>query len=195
MTASGLLLIISGPSGVGKTTITRRVHHQLGGMLSVSVTTRPQTPADTEGVDYHFIDEDKFNQMCDGDELLEYAEVFGHAYGTPRKPVLDAISQGKLMILEIDVEGAIQIKSNTNGAFAIFVLPPDEQVLLKRLHNRAREDENTIQGRFKKAKDEIARARSCEIYDAFIVNKDLDQAVDQAIHLVQSHCKANCTEQ
>ena len=195
MTASGLLLIISGPSGVGKTTITRRVHQQLGGMLSVSVTTRPPTRTDTEGVDYQFIDEDKFNQMRDGDELLEYAEVFGHAYGTPRKPVLDAISQGKLMILEIDVEGAIQIKSNTNGAFAIFVLPPDEQVLLKRLHNRAREDENAIQGRFKKAKAEMARARSCGIYDAFIVNKDLDQAVDQAIHLVQSRCKTTCTKQ
>ena len=99
------------------------------------------------------------------------------------------------MILEIDVEGAIQIKSNTNGAFAIFVLPPDEQVLLKRLHNRAREDENAIQGRFKKAKAEMARARSCGIYDALIGNKDIDQAVDQAIHLVQSRCKATCTKQ
>jgi len=183
----GLLLIISGPSGVGKTTITHHVEQKLDGIFSVSVTTRTKTPADVEGRDYLFVSPDRFAAMRDAGELLEWAEVYkGCCYGTPRGPVREAITAGRLMILEIDVEGAVQIKRQMPDAFAMFVLPPNEQVLLERLRRRAREDEAVIQQRFAKAKAEIIRAWECGVYDEFIVNRDLDHAVKEAVELVRS---------
>ncbi|MCC6682787.1 MAG: guanylate kinase [Phycisphaeraceae bacterium] len=183
----GMLLVISGPSGVGKTTITHHVERDLNGVFSVSVTTRSKTPADTEGRDYFFVSPRKFEQMRDGGELLEWAEVYeGLCYGTPLAPVQQAIEAGRLMILEIDVEGAVQIKKKMPEAFSLFVLPPNEKVLLERLRKRAREDEALIQRRFAKAKAEIIRAWECGIYDEFVVNRDLDHAVKEAVALVRS---------
>jgi guanylate kinase len=182
----GLLLVICGPSGVGKTTITHEVERILGGVFSVSLTTRPQMPGDVEGRDYFFVNPDEFRRRRDRGEFLEWAEVYeGCFYGTPRKPVDEAIAAGQLMILEIDVAGAIQIKKQIPRSYAIFVLPPSEDVLLERLRHRAREDESVIQRRFAKAKSEIALARSCGIYDAFIVNEKLPEAVAQAVRLVR----------
>jgi guanylate kinase len=181
---SGLLLIISGPSGVGKTTITHRVRVRLNAVFSVSMTTRPITGEDTDGVDYHFVDEAKFKRHRDAEKLLEWAKVFGNYYGTPRKPVEDNLANSRLMILEIDVEGAIQIKKNMPDCFALFIEPPSEGVLLQRLRRRQREDEQTIRGRFARAKHEITRARECGVYDAFIVNDELDAAVDDAVKAV-----------
>jgi len=180
----GLLLIISGPSGVGKTTITHRVKVRLSAVFSVSMTTRPITADDTDGVDYHFVDIAQFKRSRDAGNLLEWAKVFGNYYGTPRRPVEDNLAQGRLMILEIDVEGAIQIKKNMPDSFALFIDPPTEDALLQRLRARQREDEQTIRGRFARAKHEIARARECGVYDAFIVNDELDKAVDQAVQAV-----------
>jgi guanylate kinase len=180
----GLLLIISGPSGVGKTTITHRVRVRLGAVFSVSMTTRPITAEDTDGVDYHFVDEAQFKRHRDAGNLLEWAKVFGNYYGTPRRPVVENLAAGKLVILEIDVEGAIQIKKNLPDSFALFIEPPTEEALLQRLRRRQREDEQTIRGRFARAKHEIARARECGAYDAFIVNDELDKAVDQAVQAV-----------
>ncbi len=185
-TGKGLLLIISGPSGVGKSTITHHVERELDGMFSVSVTTRPKAPEDMEGRDYYFIDRDEFERWRDGDRLLEWAEVFGHYYGTPRQPVADALTEGRLVLLEIDVEGAAQIKQKTPDAYALFVLPPGEDDLLERLRRRAREDEQVIQGRFAKAKHEIAQARRSGVYDQFVVNDDLAAAVKQAVGLVRT---------
>lgn len=176
-----MLLIISGPSGVGKTTITHRVERELGGDFSVSMTTRPQGPGDKPGEDYHFVGTEEFKRARDAGELLESAEVFGNFYGTPRRPVEAAIRAGRLMILEIDVQGAILVKEKMPDAFSIFVLPPNESVLLERLRKRQREDESVIQRRFKKAKDEISRARSCGVYDRFITNDQLEAAVGQAV--------------
>ena len=181
---TGLLLIISGPSGVGKTTITHRVRVRLGAVFSVSMTTRPITGEDTDGVDYHFVDEATFKRHRDAGNLLEWAKVFGNYYGTPRRPVEENLAAGRLMILEIDVEGAIQIKKNMPECFALFIEPPTEEALLQRLRRRQREDEQTIRGRFARAKHEIDRARECGAYDAFIVNDDLDTAVDQAVQAV-----------
>ena len=181
-----MLLIISGPSGVGKTTITREVERQLDGLFSVSMTTRPKTEKDREGVDYFFVGVEQFKKSRDADDLLEWAEVFGNFYGTPRKPVDDALAKGRLMILEIDVVGAIKIKKLMPEAFAIFVEPPNENVLLERLRKRQREDESVIQRRFAKAKDEIAQARTCGVYDEFIVNEVLDNAVKKAVSLVRA---------
>ncbi|MEX2215490.1 MAG: guanylate kinase [Phycisphaeraceae bacterium] len=181
----GLLLIISGPSGVGKTTITHEVERQLGGEFSVSMTTRAQAPGDQPDVDYHFVTMEEFIAARDRGELLEWAEVYADlCYGTPRQPVDDALAAGRLMILEIDVDGAIQIKEKMPEAFAVFVLPPNEQTLLDRLRSRKREDEATIQKRFAKAKREIVKAWECGAYDEFIVNRDLNKAVAEAVGLV-----------
>jgi guanylate kinase len=183
----GLLLVISGPSGVGKTTITHEVERRLEGVFSVSVTTRPKTSADVEGRDYWFISDAEFFARRDAGELLEWAEVFGkHRYGTPRRPVEEQLAAGRLMILEIDVQGALQVKSKMPGAFMLFVLPPSDEELLNRLRRRGRESEDAIQRRFAAAKHEIETARASGAYDVFIVNDDLAHAIDEACRVVQT---------
>ncbi|MFI4893568.1 MAG: guanylate kinase [Phycisphaerales bacterium JB058] len=182
---TGMLLIISGPSGVGKTTITRAVEAQIpGSVFSVSVTTRPKTAADREGVDYFFVDDERFDRMVEQDELLEHANVFGKKYGTPSAWVDEQLDQGRMVILEIDVQGAEQVKAKRPGAFALFIEPPSEDELLARLRARKREDEATIQRRFAEAKREIERARSGGVYDTFLVNRDLNEAISEAVRLV-----------
>ena len=186
-TDDGLLLIISGPSGVGKTTITRGVERGISdAVFSVSATTRPPTGADVEGVDYHFVDDQTFEAMRARGEFLETAGIYGKKYGTPKAWVTEQMRRGRLVILEIDVEGAKQIKSQVPDAFSIFVLPPDEETLLGRLRSRKREDEATIQRRFGAARDEIQTARTCGVYDHFIVNKELDASIAEAISLVKA---------
>lgn len=180
----GLLAVISGPSGVGKTTIAHAVERELGGVFSVSLTTRPRAAADRDGVDYHFVDHAEFLRHRDEGNLLEWAQIYDHFYGTPRRPVLDAMAAGRLMILEIDVQGAVQVKRHLPDAFAVFILPPDGDELLARLRNRRREDESVIQRRFAKAKAEIAAARASGIYDAFVVNDELAPAIRETIDLV-----------
>jgi guanylate kinase len=186
-TDDGLLLIISGPSGAGKTTITRGVERRIAdSVFSVSYTTRAKTPADTEGVDYHFTTDENFNAMKARGEFLETAGVYGKQYGTPKAPVLEQLRRGRLMILEIDVQGAIAVKRQVLDAFAIFVLPPSEDVLLQRLRDRKREDEAQIQKRFAAAKAEIDAARNSGVYDVFIVNDKIDQAIQRAEDLVSA---------
>lgn len=186
-TDDGMLLIISGPSGVGKTTITRGVERSIpDAVFSVSWTTRDPTPADVEGVDYHFVADAEFERMRAADGFLETAGVYGRKYGTPREWVETQLSRGRLVILEIDVQGAITVKKKIPEAFSVFVLPPSEQDLLERLRSRKREDDGAIMRRFMKAKDEIAHARACGVYDVFLVNHRLDEAIEEAIRLVQA---------
>ena len=182
-----MLLIISGPSGVGKTTITRAIERsELGSVFSVSVTTRPKTREDCDGVDYRFVTDAEFDAMVERDELLEHANVFGHKYGTPRAWVQQHLDQGRLVILEIDVQGATQVKAKLPDAYAIFVLPPSEASLLERLRARKREDEAAIQRRFAEAKREMEQARSGGVYDAFVVNSDRERAIDEVRDLVRA---------
>lgn len=184
-TDDGLLLVISGPSGVGKTTITRAVERSIpGSVFSVSATTRARTEADVDGVDYHFVDEARFDEMVRDGAFLEWAGVFGKRYGTPRAWVEEQLSRGRLVILEIDVEGAKQIKRAMPRAFGLFIKPPSEEELLRRLRGRKREDEALIQKRFAEARREIAEARGCGAYDAFIINDDLDRAIGEAVGTV-----------
>jgi len=186
-TDNGLLLIISGPSGVGKTTITRGVERGIrGAVFSVSATTRPQTDADVEGVDYHFATEDEFQRLIDAGELLEWAEVYGKRYGTPRAWVEEQLARGRLVIVEIDIEGAKQIKAKKPDAYGVFILPPSEETLLQRLRDRKRESEEKIQKRFAQAQAEIRNARESGVYDEFLVNSDLETAIDEALRLVRA---------
>ncbi|MCC7204601.1 MAG: guanylate kinase [Phycisphaeraceae bacterium] len=184
----GLLLVISGPSGVGKSTITRRVLEQLGAELSISVTTRPSSDQDAVGKRYEFVSVEEFHRRREAGHFLESAEVFGNCYGTPREPVERAIAQGRTILLEIDVQGAIQVKKNLAGQpmLGVFILPPTPQTLLERLRSRGREDEATIQRRFSRAQAEMAQARECGVYDAFVVNDQLERAVAETLGVVRA---------
>jgi guanylate kinase len=185
-TDDGMLLIISGPSGVGKTTITRAVERSIpDAVFSVSATTRPRTDADAEGIDYHFVADAEFERMKGAGELMESAGIYGRKYGTPRKWVEEQMRRGRLVILEIDVQGAANVKRQAPDAYAIFILPPNEETLLQRLRGRKREDEATIQRRFTSAKNEIAAARSGGVYDEFLVNEKLEDAIARAVDLVK----------
>jgi guanylate kinase len=182
-----MLLVISGPSGVGKTTITRAIEKQIpGAVFSVSATTRPRTDIDREGVDYFFISDERFDDMIRAGEFLEYAGVFGKRYGTPKRWVEDQLAAGKLVILEIDVQGAINVHKQRPDAMMLFILPPSEDELLSRLRNRKREDETVIQRRFGEARREMEIARTCGAYDVFLVNRDLPAAVVHAVALVRA---------
>lgn len=181
----GLLLVVSGPSGVGKTSIVHDVLSRFGGEFSVSATTRAPGPGEVDGRDYRFIDEPTFQRMIDAGEFLEHAQVFGRSwYGTPRAPVERAIAAGRLVALDIDVQGAEQVRSRHPGALAIFILPPSEDELLRRLRARGREDEQAIMRRFAESTREIARARAGVTYDAFVVNADLAAATGQVVRLI-----------
>jgi guanylate kinase len=186
-TDTGMLLVISGPSGAGKTTITRAVERAMpGAVFSVSATTRAKTDADVDGVDYHFVSEEQFQQMVERDEFLEFAGVYGKRYGTPRAWVFEQLRRGRLVILEIDVQGAKIVKGKVPDMFSVFILPPSEEELLRRLRSRKREDEQKIQRRFAAAKQEILDAEKSGVYDRFIVNNVLEASITEAIGAVQA---------
>lgn len=189
----GLLVVVSGPSGVGKTTIVHRAQDELGGHFSVSATTRGKTAQDEDGVDYHFMDEGRFQQLIDDGAFLEYAQVFGSAwYGTLKGPVDEALDDGRIVYLDIDVQGAIQIRERMGrDALLVFIDPPSEDELLRRLRGRARDDEAAIERRFKEARREIAFAHECGAYDVFIVNETIEQAVAQVLTAVRARLESS----
>ena len=184
----GLLLVISGPSGSGKTTIARDVEQRLGGSFSVSATTRPKAAGEMEGRDYLFLTTGQFQDLIDRGALLEHAQVYGrHHYGTPREPVERLLAEGRLVILDIDVQGGFQVKQAMPEALLIFVLPPDDQELLRRLEGRGRDNRESIRRRLEAARQEIDVGMREGVYDARIVNDDLERAVAEACRLVEQH--------
>jgi guanylate kinase len=180
------VVIISGPSGVGKSTICKEiVRRQNDIYLSVSVTTRPKSEKEIDGDDYWFISEEEFKRRIDEGLLLEYAEVFGHLYGTPREKVEEALDEGKTVILEIDVQGAKQVKTVYTDALMIFILPPSAKVLAERLNHRGREEAEVAEERLGVASTEIAAA--WQYYKHMVVNEDLNQAVSECIQIINDY--------
>ena len=181
----GRLIVIAGPSGVGKSTIVREVLRQTGAFYSVSVVTRKARPGEIDGRDYFFVDRPAFEKMIAGDELLEWAEVFGDYYGTPEKPMAEALSSGRTVILEIDIEGARQVHQKRPDATFIFIGPPDEDELKRRLAGRGTESRETIERRLARAAEEICIATGSGIYNHMIVNDDLGRATRQVVNIVK----------
>jgi guanylate kinase len=172
MPPPGLLIFVSGPSGVGKSTVCRRLAAELPAEFAVSATTRAGKPQDALGKKYQFVEEPQFRQMLERGEFLEYAYVFGNWYGTLRKPVEEGLVAGRTILLEIDVQGAIQVHKLFPGAMGVFILPPGQDDLLKRLRDRGRDDEATILRRFTEAQQEIRTAEASGVYDLMVVNED-----------------------
>lgn len=182
---NGKLVIISGPSGVGKSTITKRVLETLDAFLSVSATTRPCSESEQDGREYWFISREEFEQRIEQGGFLEYADVFGNYYGTPRGPIAEALASGRTVILEIDIQGALQVLERCPDALTIFILPPHKNVLEERIDGRGRgEDSQSRQRRLAKAGTEIAAA--WQHYDHMVINDDLDHAVQEVIDIIKS---------
>ena len=175
----GLMLVLSSPSGAGKSTIARQLLDQETNLkLSVSVTTRPRRTSEIDGVHYHFISRDRFEQMRDRNELLEWAEVHGNFYGTPRDPVEEALSAGQDVLFDIDIQGTFQLYEAVRpDVVSIFILPPSIAEMKSRLHRRAEDTPEIIQRRLKTA---VGEMKHWSQYDYVIVNDDLQRAFEGA---------------
>ena len=168
-------LVLSAPSGAGKTTIAHRLRERRGDVVfSISATTRAPRQGERDGVDYHFVTPDEFRRMIGAGELIEWAEVHGRYYGTLLSQVRDAQARGQFLLLDIDVQGARQIREHVPEAVHVFVLPPSGEALVQRLLGRGSEDEATVQRRLRNALEEVATAPE---FDHVVVNDDLDAAV------------------
>lgn len=172
----GLMLVLSSPSGAGKTTIARGLLDRDSGItMSVSVTTRAMRPGEVEGTDYYFIDQQRFDRMAETGDLLEHARVFGNCYGTPRVAVEDALGAGRDVLFAIDWQGAQQLAQNArDDLVSVFVLPPSVSELERRLRGRGQDSEEVIANRMAKASNEISHWPE---YDYVIVNHDVDESI------------------
>jgi guanylate kinase len=183
-TQTGLLVVLCGPSGVGKSTISRRLSEVLNVWYTISATTRPKKPGDEIGKTYEHIDRATFFSRLDSDDFLEYAQVYGDYYATPKHPALDYLDEGRDVLLEIDVQGALQVRYHYPDALLIFILPPDEPILLQRLTDRGRDSADDIQKRFRQAKREIHMAKGSRAFDFMVINDNLDHAVQKIVEII-----------
>lgn len=187
--ANGRLVVISGPSGVGKSTVTRLMLQRMGEALrfSVSATTRGPRSGERDGVDYYFLAEDEFRRRIEQRRFIEHAEVFGHLYGTPVEELETAGREGRLLVLEIDVQGGIQVRQRFAKALMILIVPPSMDELRRRLAGRGTESPEVVQRRFSKASDELAMARESRAYNVEVINADLEATVDKVAALVEEY--------
>ncbi|MGB1361015.1 MAG: guanylate kinase [Alphaproteobacteria bacterium] len=181
----GILLVLSSPSGAGKSTISRRILSEDDNLsLSVSATTREPRDGEVDGKDYHFLTKDKFKQMIDNDEFVEHAEVFDNYYGTPKQAVIDAIDDGKDVIFDVDWQGGQALFNKfPDNIVKIFILPPSIEELNKRLTTRAQDSQEVIASRMAKSALEISHWNE---YDWVIINDDLEESIAKVKSIIQS---------
>lgn len=180
----GLVVVIAGPSGVGKGSVHRGVREAVpDSALSVSVTTRAPRASEVDGVDYRFVDRPTFEAMVDRGELLEWAEYAGNLYGTPREPVRELVEAGQVVVLDIEVQGALQVKHHLPEALLVFLVPPTFEELESRLRGRGTEDDEAIARRLRTARQEINQQ---DAFDVVVVNDDLERCIDEVVGLVEA---------
>lgn len=181
----GLMFVLSSPSGAGKSTLSRMLMERMPDLrMSVSVTTRPPRPGEIDGQHYHFIDKATFQSMVKNGELLEHASVFDHHYGTPRRPVEEALSAGADVLFDIDWQGTQQLREKARAdVVSVFILPPSAADLEKRLHTRAQDSQAVIRSRMDRASHELSHWAE---YDYVVVNADLDTAYAQVATILQA---------
>jgi guanylate kinase len=170
------MLVISGPSGSGKTTICKRLLEDPRVKFSVSATTRAPRPGEVDGRDYHFLSRERFRELMAQGEFIEHAEVYGNMYGTLRQPMLDALARGEVYLLEIDVQGALQLKALGEPGIYVFIAPPDFAELRRRLTARKTEAPDVLERRLQKAEDEWRERKK---YDHIVVNDLVERAVGE----------------
>jgi guanylate kinase len=178
----GKLIVLAGPSGVGKGSIVARLLAALPDLeLSISATTRQPRAREDEGRHYHFVERDVFDEMVEDGGFLEWADIFGERYGTPKKPVARALAEGRDVLVEIDVQGARQVKAAEPEAFMVFITPPSIEELARRLRTRGSETDQQIVRRLAKASDELAAEPE---FDVTVVNDDLETAAREVVEIV-----------
>ena len=179
---TGRLTVLSGPSGVGKGSVIKVVRQRHPEVwLSVSVTTRAPRPGETDGVEYHFVTQEEYDDLVARDELLEHAAYAGNSYGTPRRPVLEALASGVPALLEIELQGARQVKERMPEAHLVFLAPPSFDELARRLSGRGTEDPERVRRRLDAARIEMAAE---DEFEAVVVNDDLERAADSLVALM-----------
>lgn len=183
MMSKGTLFIVSGPSGCGKGTVLAEILKQDNVYYSVSATTRAPRPGEVNGVNYHFLSKDEFEKLIENGGMLEYASYCGNYYGTPKKPVEDMLAEGKNVILEIEVQGALKVMEKCPEAVSVFILPPSLKELRRRLHKRGTETEEVIEKRIGEAAGEIRKAVN---YDYVMINGELEIAVSDLLSIINS---------
>jgi guanylate kinase len=181
-TAKGTLLVISGPSGVGKSSVVRALALRMRFHFSVSWTTRERRPGEVDGVDYVFVDEETFRQAIGRGGFLEWAEYSGHFYGTPRAQVLGHLTRGEDVLLDIENDGATQVKTAYPEAVLVFVLPPSRAELERRLRDRGDTPESDIRGRLAVATEQIEQAQ--QTFDHLVVNTEIDAVADEIVSIL-----------
>ncbi len=189
LNVKGLLIVLSGPSGVGKGTVRKALFNKKGHNLvySVSMTTREPRKGEVDGVDYYFVSKEEFLKRIENNQFLEWAEFVGNYYGTPRDKVEEQLQAGHEVVLEIEVNGALQVRNQMPEAVFIFLVPPGKQALFDRLKARGTEDDKIIEERIEKAKREFLLAHK---YDYIVVNDDYDNAADRVLAIIRAeHAK------
>lgn len=185
LNSKGLLIVLSGPSGVGKGTVRKALFNMPGHNLdySVSMTTRAMRPGEVDGKDYYFVSREEFEQRIKDGKFLEHAEFVGNYYGTPLDKVEEKIANGKEVVLEIEVQGALQVREKCPDAVFIFLAPPSKEALYERLHRRGTESEEKINERVTKANKEFELAYK---YDYIVINDEVSNAADKIMAIIRS---------